>query len=234
VSLFLGSSPAAVRVSQRGAAVFVVVLVVTLLSALGLFALRSATLTNLSAGYSRQMMQTHYMSEYAMTLMAAELGGPARQNYADEMWSGKHVAECVGGAGGGALSNSTCYPVFYTDVESRVQGYNSDSELLDPAVEPGSGGALPTDGTPGSLGPAPLEGDFRAELTDIHESVPPIEGMDLTGSSSTPRYYSVTMTVTSQVRPQTAADRTTCDDVARAAAGVEAARAHVVVGPLSH
>ena len=50
------------RASERGAAVFVVVLVLTLLSALGLFAVRSATSTNLSAGYSRQMTQTHYMT----------------------------------------------------------------------------------------------------------------------------------------------------------------------------
>jgi hypothetical protein len=224
----LRSTPpgAAARASERGAAVFVVVLVITLLSALGLFAMRSATLTNLSAGYSRQMTQTHYMSEYAMSLITAELGGSARQNYADEMWSGNHSAKCVGGT---TLKNPTCFPVFYTDIESRVQGYNSANDLLEAA-----GGGSPTSITPGSLGPAPLEGDFRAELADIHEAVPPIAGMDLTGSSASPRYYSITMTVTSQVRPQTAATRQECNAAARAAAGVEAARAHVVVGPLSH
>jgi hypothetical protein len=218
------SPPGAKRASQRGAAVFVVVLVITLLSALGLFALRSATLTNLSAGYSRQMTQTHYMTEYSLTLMAGELGGPARQNYADEMWSGRHSGECTGGA---SLNNSTCFPVYYPDLENRIKSYNSANRLLVPTT------GTTYNPTPGSLGPSPLEGDLRIELADLHEAMPPIEGMDLTGHSASPRYFSVTVSATGQVRPQTA-DPTQCTAAAWAAAGLESSRAHLVFGPLSH
>ena len=205
---------------ERGAAVFVVVLVISLLSALGMFAVRSAMLTNLTAGYNRQMVQTHYMTEFALSLMASELGGTARQNYADEMWSGKYPTLC---AGGSTLTNATCFPVYYSDLQGRVQTYTAANVLLIPAVA----------GTPGSLGPAALEGDLRVELTDIHEAMPPVRGMDLTGTSASPRYYSVTLTATGQVRPQSA-DPAQCDASSRAAAGVEASRAHLVVGPLSH
>jgi hypothetical protein len=214
------------RAAQRGAAVFVVVLVITLLSALGLFALRSATLTNLSAGYSRQMTQTHYMTEYSLTLMAGELGGPARQNYAEEMWSGHHTTECTGGT---ALHNSTCFPVYYADLEKRVQAATLDTnrKLLEPTT-----GSIYSP-TPGSLGPAELEGDLRIELADLHEAMPPIEGMDLTGHSASPRYFSVTVSATGQVRPKTA-DPSQCTAAAWTAAGLESSRAHLVFGPLSH
>ena len=220
----LRAPSARARAAERGAAVFVVVLVITLLSALGLFALRSATLTNLSAGYARQMTQTHYMTEYSLTLMAGELGGPARQNYADEMWSGHHGTECTGGT---SLNNSTCFTVYYPDLETRIKSYNAANQLLVPT----SGSVYSP--TPGSLGPAALEGDLRIELADLHEANPPIEGMDLTGHSASPRYFSITVSATGQVRPKTV-DPTQCTAAAWAAAGLESSRAHLVFGPLSH
>jgi hypothetical protein len=212
--------------------VFVVVLVITLLSALGLFAMRSATFSNVTAGYSRQMTQTHYMTEYALTVMATDLGGPARQNYAELMRSGEHTAQCTGAS---TQANPTCFSVYYVDLEKRVFQRNGTGEgaakddLLAAAVGVGGGGAV----EPGSLGPAGLEGDLRIELADIHEAMPPMSGMALTGpGAGTLGYYSVTMTATGTVRPATA-DRDECDPNAQAAAGVETSRAHVVVGPIS-
>jgi hypothetical protein len=209
------------RAPERGAAVFVVVLVVTLLSALGLFAVRSATLTNLASGYNRQATQTHYMGEYALLLMAAELGGPARQNYAEEMWSGTHSDKCQASA---SLTNPTCFPVYYLDIETRVQSYEPTNELLIPTTADGV--------TPGSLGPGHLEGDFRVELTDIHEGGA-AKGMALTGAHTLPRFFWITVTATGQVRPESA-DPNQADIVSRGAAGIESSRARMLVGPLAH
>lgn len=214
------SSLRASRRAERGAAVFIVVLVITLVSALGLFAMRSATLATLASGYSRQMNQTHYVTEMAMSLTVGELGGPGRQNYAEEMWSGQYASQCQGAT---TLTNSTCFPIYYADLEARAQSYNSGTLLIEPA----------SGTTPGSLGPVALEGDFRLEASDIHEASPPIAGMDLTGMSASPRYYSVTLTAAGQVRPKPAVANQ-LDAPAAAAAGIENSRAHIVVGPLSH
>ena len=206
--------------SQRGAAVFVVMLVALLLSALGMFAIRSASLATLASGYNRQMSQTHYMTEYGVLAMASELTSQGAQNYVDEAWSGKHDGECDSVAG---VTNSTCFVVYYGDLEMRVKGYNVQNDML-----------IPKSGVfPGSLGPADLEGDLVIELTDVHEVGQPVEGMDLAQPGG-PKYYSVTISATGHVRP-TAANPNICADVAsRAVAGIQMSRAHMIIGPLTH
>lgn len=53
------------RPGERGAAVFVVVLVLTLLSAIGVFSMRSAGLVDLASGFNRQNAQSTAIAEYA-------------------------------------------------------------------------------------------------------------------------------------------------------------------------
>ena len=65
------------RSEERGAALFVVVLVLTLLTAVGLFAAQSATLVDQASGYSRQASQTSYLAEYGTLLATTELGSGA-------------------------------------------------------------------------------------------------------------------------------------------------------------
>ncbi|WP_437319490.1 hypothetical protein [Sorangium sp. So ce385] len=61
------------RAHERGAAVFIVVLVITMLTAIGLFAVNVATLSTIATGHERRMTQTHYLTEYAMQLVIAEI-----------------------------------------------------------------------------------------------------------------------------------------------------------------
>ena len=61
------------RQNQRGAAVFIVVMVITLLTAVGMFAARSASLVDVASGYGRNAMQTQYVSEYGAILTSHEL-----------------------------------------------------------------------------------------------------------------------------------------------------------------
>jgi hypothetical protein len=66
-------SPSAARRGERGAAVFIVVMVLSLLSAVGLFAVRSASLADLAAGYDREGAQAALVAEYAISASAAYL-----------------------------------------------------------------------------------------------------------------------------------------------------------------
>jgi hypothetical protein len=62
---------------QRGAAVFIVVMVLTLLTAVGIFAVRSASLADVAAGYDRDAAQASLVAQYATTTAATYLATPA-------------------------------------------------------------------------------------------------------------------------------------------------------------
>lgn len=205
------------RSSQRGAAVFVVVLIITMLSALGLFAVRSAALANSSAGGARQMTQVHYVTEYGVLLAAGELAGDARQNYADEMRSQSHAGDC--GAASGA-SNATCFVMYTGGFEKRIQRASGRSTET----------ALAADGLGTSS--TPIEGVVRVEMTELRRK-DDIRGMALTGLSAEgmPRYFTLTVTSSGQVRP--AAQSGVRVAAAHAAAGLETSQAHLTVGPLA-
>ena len=59
--------------SQRGAAVFIVVMVLTLLTAVGIFAVRSASMADVAAGFDREGAQAGLIAEYGVTATAAYL-----------------------------------------------------------------------------------------------------------------------------------------------------------------
>ena len=61
------------RRGQRGAAVFIVMMVLALLTAVGMFAVRSASLADVAAGYDREGAQAGLVAEYAITASAAYL-----------------------------------------------------------------------------------------------------------------------------------------------------------------
>src|ERR1700720_2843853 len=69
------------RASERGAAVFVVLLVIVMLTGIGVFATRAAALATQASGFERQMTQTHYLTEYAVLVTAAELSSPRMDAY---------------------------------------------------------------------------------------------------------------------------------------------------------
>jgi hypothetical protein len=194
--------------------VFVVVLIITMLSALGLFAVRSAALANTTAGSNRQATQVHHVTEYGVVLAAGELGGAARQNYADEMRSPNHAGECSALS---TVSNATCFTMYTAGFEKRVQA--ASGRAGEKVVE--------ADG----LGPVPIEGVMRVEFTELRRK-DDIRGMALTGlaAEGMPRYFTVTVTSTGQVRPEAVSGNPAA---AYAAAGIETSRAHLIVGPLA-
>ena len=201
--------------NQRGATVFVVMLVITLLTGLGLFAVRSASLANVSSGFNRHLTQTHYVTDYAVTTMVSELARNAT-THAINMKSGQETG-CVAYA---AQITPTCAIYGYTDLQNLAQTSNPSAILLDPPLFGGS--------VHGSLGHAPVEGDMRIELTDFHPAWPPLAGHDVSSSIG---YAMVTVSATGMVRPQQLTPGV-WDTASATAAGVELARAHVLIGPV--
>jgi hypothetical protein len=219
------------RANQRGAAVFIVLLVVIMLTGIGVFATRAASLATLSSGFDRQMTQTHYITEYAVLTTTAELSTPRRDIYIRQMAKQPDMqcTSVVNTSTGTAVrvSNATCYRFFYGDLENAMK--SNAGEGLNVLVNPYS--ATPTV-QGGGLGFAPLQADFVIEMSDLGPSTPPIAGNDLTSAGAVNlQYMTVTLNTTGQVRPLTTG--TTVDPVRGKSASIEVSRAHLVVGPIS-
>ena len=210
------------RHGERGAAIFIVVMVLTMLTAIGVFAIRAATLAQAASGYDRQNTQNHYVGEFGLLTAVAELSTTKRSAYVDKM--GKGIETCAATKGVTNLgSGIPCYHLYANDVAKAVASNFSGRQLFEPPS--GTGSSL----LPGSLGPVALDGDFVVEMTDPGPVGLPVAGTDVGGSASKFRYLQVTLTSVGQVRP--AGDPTACTAGA-VVAGNEAGRAFVVIGPL--
>jgi hypothetical protein len=210
---------------ERGAAIFVVLLVITLLTTLGLFAVRSSSLATSASGFQRQMTQTHYIAEYGMISAAAYLDQRA-QVVTDKMLDAALMdTTCAGVCGPPpTVTLPKCAKLGYADLDGEVKRFDAARDLLELTTGPSEAP------TAGSLGPAPLEADFDIEVTDWYEAWPPLSGFDATDERLV--HAMVTVTVSGMVRPEQAAAGT-WDTAAATAAGVEATRAHVIIGPVA-
>jgi hypothetical protein len=193
------------RRDERGAAVFVVVMAITLLTAVGLFAAHSATLVDQAAGYTRLARQTQYFAEYGTLAAAAELGSGAGDVYAEEV--NKVNGVCAANAG---LSGVPCYVFDAGDLQQQIIK-GGGQILVDPTAP---------DGTPGSFGRnATTSGDFTVELTEPGETQIPGQG------EST--YVKVTATTNASINPNAAA----CADSVTSTNSQQSFRAHLLIGP---
>ena len=162
------------RRRARGAAVFIVVLMITALMGVGMFAARSASLSTMASGYNRQALQTHYMAEYAMMLTAAELSAGNAQVYRDLAVNPLIPAGQKCAAGGPPVP---CVRVCKSDIDARMASSGQ-----------GSLGTF-------SLGASTIHGDFCVELTGWAPDTRVVPGM-----TQTFRYYDVTATALGQVQ----------------------------------
>ncbi|HKQ69074.1 MAG TPA: PilX N-terminal domain-containing pilus assembly protein [Polyangiaceae bacterium] len=203
---------------ERGAAIFIVVMVLTMLTAIGVFAIRASGMAGAASGYDRQNTQNHYVGEYGLLGAVAELSTTRRSAYIGKM-NGGNV--CVANKG---VAGLPCFPLFAKQIEDTVSGNFSGRPLFEQSSADG-GAAL----VPGSLGPAPLTGDFLVEMTDPGQVGLPVAGSDVGGGAVKLRYLQITLTSVGQVRP---AGSLACTPANAGIAGNETSRAFVVVGPL--
>jgi hypothetical protein len=208
-------SPTVRRGSERGVAVFVVVMAITLLTAVGLFTAHSAMMVDQAAGYVRLARQTQYLGEYGVLTTAAELGGGAADDYVLklEQSTGSATVRCAANQG---LAGAQCFKFFTSELEGRTMAV-SGSKLLE---------ATAGDGTPGSFGRnATTVGEMVIELTELAPVDRPVAGTEL-GKAA---YRKVTATATAQIRSSNLA----CSNQVTTTIGQQSMRAQLLIGPLT-
>lgn len=202
------------RRGERGATIFVVVMAVTMLTAVGLFAAHSATLVDQAAGYARMARQTQQLAEYGTLAATAELGSGTAESHIAELYQTGNF--CVANA---ARVGAACYKRSYADIDARTQDLSGETLTTNAT------------GTEDSVvGNGKTQGTFMVELTDPSDNVR-VPGSDYSTSSTVRyRYVKVTATSIAQLRP---ADAAVCDEGVATLSGQQMMRAHLVVGPIA-
>lgn len=167
------------REAQRGAAVFIVVMVLSLVTALGIFAVRSASLAATAAGYDREAAQTSLLAQHATSAVAAYLSGPGAFAL-DHM--NQSAVKCASTNG----ANTYCSTFALSDLDDP-----KTTQMLGPMLGAAS---LNANGL--------ITGDFWVELTEATGTGGLVGGG---GGSKNKTPTTVTVTVTAQVRPTGAA-----------------------------
>lgn len=205
--------------SERGAALFVVLLALLLLSGLGLWAIHSASVLGRASGYSRAGVQAQYLAEMGIlsgTSLMTRMGMAEAQRATgnDTCWSVPATAECRS-IGLDEISVET--------YEKSTQNLaDTDSFSVEPTV---------------ALG---LQGDFQVEFSGFRGAIAP--GVALQQANTVgPRYERATVTSYGVLRPQVGssavvsnlcAESATPSTAQNSAAGRVAVRAHAIIGPL--
>jgi hypothetical protein len=213
--------PGSARRGQRGAAVFIVMMVLTLLTAVGLFAVRSASLADLAAGYDREGAQAALIAEYAITASAAFLA-----NDPTTVFGGYHLSRedkpqpcqsnaIAEGKYPGPIGRPGCFMLRFDQVQSSFKMTSGESVF-----------ALPNraDGPPGSTSSLNAQettnATFVVEVSDAAYTGVPAAGDPVSGGSPA----LMTLTAIAQVRPALAC----ASSDSAPAAGQQVMRAMVV------
>lgn len=180
--------------TQRGAALFVVVMVITLLTAVGLFAVRSTSLVDAATGYARQAAQTTALADYGLQLVASELG----EGRADRVFQlmDRRDQYCPSYDFTPPLpAPQPCYAYDYNQLEARVQQNTLNAANVieyQSSIGDGSlGPKLPSAGTPNGV-----DGVLVVEVFDAFE-IANIKG----ANANKPAGREVTLNSRAQVRP---------------------------------
>jgi len=203
----------AARSRERGATLFVVVLVITLLMGIGAFAARSAALATAASGSERQMTQARYVAEYALNYAASVLSNGGAQAYLQQVRTPPPTVLCYGQTTG--MAQRTCYRMLASDLQPQLGGVN----LCDPV-----NGAIR-----GSLGMANAECDFAVEMSDLSEGFT-MPGFDL-GHGKALKFWYVTASATGQVRLANTAGPGALDAASAESSSTQTMISRVLVGP---
>lgn len=225
--------------------VFVVMMVITMLGAVGLFAARAATLGVNNAGRYRQMIQTHYIAEAGMQGAVSEFArDPSGYLVRLRNSPSPSASSSTGSFPCQDIPTSTpsftpastvCLRMGYSAIESAAlirDPANSAFKLFVPKGASTVTGAS----TPGSFGLANIAGNFTVEFTDERPIEPPPAGMPISGGGgSTMKFRAITARAVGEVVPTDDAGvivATTDPTAAKYATSIEIIRAEIVVGPV--
>jgi hypothetical protein len=210
------------RKSERGTTVLVVVMVTTLITAIGVFAVRNISQIDLAVGYSRQSAQTSAFAELgtsaAMAQMIATGNGYAlSMGDRDEYDSNLPKYSCEANGPYARSSSSTCYPL-NQDVLDSMTSNNNGETLVEPPVNGSESG---------SFGPlANTTGIVKIELTEKRPTNTMISGFQAGENSAS----DITLTTVAVVSPIASAGGP-CGNSVAAVSVKKVMRSHVIVPP---
>jgi len=186
--------------SERGAAVFLVVLVVSLLTAMGIFALRSASLADVAAGFDREGAQASLIAQYGVTATAAYVGTGVADTIIAAMKNpsalGYIMPRCESNGYPMTLPQLTPPPPCFKIGQATLQTSFSQSggETIFAPTNKGAGVATSTSSL--NVNEA-TDATFNVELTDIATTGVPLSANEINVQIQ----YEVTLTSMAQVRP---------------------------------
>jgi hypothetical protein len=202
---------------QRGAAVFIVVMTLLMLSAIGVWSMHSANIVDRASGYSRAAMQTQYLSEMGTLATTGLLAVPG---FAEANVQPTDRDACL------STPNSTFCKSLFLDELAQQTDELTGAVVTDVTTDEGSFGPLANE----------LQGHFRVELTDPVPVV--MAGTDI-GGGAVVEFRRYTLTSYGTVRPfgtgAVGVDLCTIAGASQAqansAAGTIAMRSHAILGP---
>ncbi len=212
------------RDGERGAAMFLVLMVILILTGIGTFALSNARSEVQSSAFMRQRGVALEIASFAGQAAMQEFSA-APQAYVTRMRSSATtLARCRSNAGlTYIMPPPPCALIYLLDIETRT------NMLTDRLVRPADLGA----GTPGSLGLSKVTAGFWVEMTDPLDVTRPVPGSPIDGSAGTPRFLDVTMSATGVVFHDDNGDQKINWDTGEGQGAVfTSARGHVLVGPV--
>jgi hypothetical protein len=181
-------------IPRRGMTVFVVLLVITMLGAVGVFAARSSQLGVSNAGRYREMTQTHYVAEAGMHATVSEFARDANQ-YLSQLRVTQSPSVVTGdiypcqdipfnGVVGFVPASTNCLRLGYNVVEKSAQTRSGNAGLR---VFVPKNVAVGNVSLPGSFGTANIAGNFAVEITDERTVDPAPRGH--AGGGHWPRHF---------------------------------------------
>lgn len=198
------------RRNERGATVFVVVLVLGMLTSIGLFAAQASSIATSTTGAARLSTQSHYFAEASMNSVMAKLSRDLGSHV--NFLAQKTSRACLGQANDPFYPQCSQFGRTYLETElgvSLFQGYNAQT------------------GVHGTLGRVTNTNlDLLVEMNDLFRVDRPIAGFDYTSAgAANVNFMSVMLHGTGRVRqtPQNGTARTLSNTTFRA---------ELVVGPV--
>jgi hypothetical protein len=222
--------------------VFVVILILAMLGAVGVFAARSAQLGVSNAGRYREMVQTHYVAEAGLQGAVSEFSRDPEGylkllrttqsprvrtsgvNPCQDIPYGPNVAFIP--------ASTTCLRLGTGAIQDVARRRTGDTNFL---LFRRKSSMADDSSLPGSFGMANIEGNFNVEITDERPVDPPPAGMAIAGTGgSTMKFKAVTVRAIGQIIPtdDDGAPLPTTDTTSKYRTSVETIRAEVIVGPV--
>jgi hypothetical protein len=146
------------RRRDAGAVMFIVAMTLAVIAAMGMYALNVAATEVKTAGFVRQEMQVHYLSEFAVLGAAQTVGGPTSGMYALQARNSP-ATNCVSIYGTPTTAGTL-------PLACRTLGSADMGATWTPPIAPlAAWSANASETTRGSVG-LPMAPDFYVELTD--------------------------------------------------------------------